>query len=299
MALDKDQELEALIAHSFSPEQQKDLSTALAIFIGFSYGDVFEVLEDVVGMSEDEEAAITQSAVYEHIRRGLFSLCEMHRIHVNTTASIDVMNQILITLLRLPSVEDPVPYLRILESNATTNEEKTASIVAALSELPEVSFLDEVLEVNDKIILNMATLLSKREDAQAGQETLDDEMVALQARMVARLKAFFNLFGENATAFELTHSGISVAHPFGLYLPIVAGQIKTDDIDQTALNILSVFLISIDAFEDPGLAYREYSETLLGDATLIGRVEASLIKHVSALRAYEESLQQAAAVQTV
>lgn len=293
MAISQATEIESFIVTTFSPEQQEEINLALSIFITFSYARPFEQINHILDTSEVEPTDVTQLRMLDQIRESLYDLATLHKVEVLEDTPSRILSQIMLGLYRLTHLEDPVPYLRILESNSKTNEEKLSELLGEVTDLDAVAYMDYIQDVRESLLERLSKLLYSQEENQENAVPPPAELIDQQSRMLARLKAFFEVSGIDNIAYEYSLSGMALGHPFGLYLPIISTEVVVEDEEATAKNILSVFLMSIDTFEDPIVAFRTHSEELLDSVNQTARIEAIMLRIFTELRSYEESVKTA------
>lgn len=288
------EELEGFVSNNFSPVTQNQINDALAVFITFSYAKPFEELDDVLSTATVEISDVTQLSFLEKIKDGLRGLCEVHYLEINPDTSMATLTELLTGLYRVAGVEDPTPYLRILETTEYTNEEKLARLLESLTTVDAASYLEAIVEARDTIIRNIYTLLEAREEA---KEEKPDLVHAGKLRdMAAKLKDYLELHGKDCFVLPLCESGVKVGWPLALYLPLVSHEVNGENPEHTARNMLGLFLMALDTFEKPEEAFKEHSELLLTDLSTIQAVETRFINYLGELRSYRDTKRMAAGI---
>lgn len=95
------------------------------------------------------------------------------------------------------------------------------------------------------------------------KEELSQEKGPESKKFVKAVKDFFKCFGTEILAHRMVEAGVHIGYAFENYIPHVKSLLIAEDDETTAMNILSVMMISADTQHDPVMAYRSISETLL------------------------------------
>lgn len=289
MDFEFEEEIQEYLQATFSPEMQGEVRASLMVFDAFGYEKASAVLADVLFDIESSDKDLTQMKFLGAIHESLNALLKAHLVTVQDDTDLSVKNQILGVLYRLQHLEDPTPTLRILESSAS-GEEQLARIVQEYSVLDEAQVLMAVESIDESSLNTLRTYLYKKEeDLEAAEEVPATELVDT-ALMVKNLKDFFHVHGNENLGYQMLDNGIQPGHDIKLYYPYISDQLVVEDDLQSAKNILSLFFIARDTFNDPLKVYRAYSEKIISGSERIMKIEVKLAELLNALRQYQKAL---------
>lgn len=279
--------LNIYVTQTFSPELQKEYRNCFLLFESFEYARPFEELHDIVLDVDADNSDYTQIKFGLCIDEHISELYRSYRMECDQTAPLTDRIETLAVLIRLPYLEDPSPVLAILET-MNSPEEKIARVCDLFSDIDEGRALSLLTKVDESLISKIQENLYEKEQYLKSVEDL-----RVSSLMMKEIKDFFEVFGEENLAYDLLSSTVTIGNEFDLYLPYVKEYLVVDDDQQTAINILSIFFMSIDTWNDPLMAYRKYSEDLLIPTGRIVKIEVALSDALNKLRSYQKANDEA------
>ena len=273
------------IAQTFSEELQVEIQNSFALFDAFEHRQAYVYLPDIVLDIDADNTDLTQSKFLSAIHEQLDVIFKAHQIDLSEDVELSTKNQILSVLFRLQQLEDVVPVLRILESSFS-DEEKIAKIVEAHSELDEASVLIAIESIHSSTLEQLQSFLYIQEEKEEKELEIDSGILN---EIQLNLKDFFAICGQDNLAFEFIQSGITIGHPIKLYNPYVKEYLIVKEDLQSAKNLLSLFLMAQDTYQDPLQIYRTYSESLVLDTEQRMRIETQMAALLNELHHYQEA----------
>lgn len=273
------------IAQMFSEELQSEIQNSFALFDAFEHRQAYVYLPDIVLDIDADNTDLTQLKFLSAIHEQLDVIFKAHQIDLSEGVELSVKNQILSVLFRLQQLEDVVPVLRILESSFS-DEEKIAKIVEAYSELDEASVLIAIESIHPSTLEQLQFFLYAQEEKEEKEPEIDPGVLN---EIQSNLKDFFAICGQDNLAFEFIQSGMTVGRPIKLYYPYVKEYLIAEEDVQSAKNLLSLFLMAQDTYQDPLQIYRIYSESLVLDNEQRMRIETQIGALLNELHHYQEA----------
>ena len=273
------------IAQTFSEELQAEIQNSFALFDVFEHRQAYVHLPDIVLDIDADNTDVTQLKFLSAIHEQLDVIFKAHQIDLSEEVELSTKNQILSVLFRLQQLEDVVPVLRILESSFS-DEEKIAKIIEAYSELDEASVLIAIESIHPSTLEQLQSFLYSQEERVEKEPEIDHQVFS---EIQSNLKDFFSICGQDNLAFEFIQSGISVGRPIKLYYPYVKEYLIVKEDLQSAKNLLSLFLMAQDTYQDPLQIYRTYSESLVLDTEQRMRIETQMAALLNELHHYQEA----------
>ena len=273
------------IAQMFSEELQAEIQNSFALFDAFEHRQAYVYLPDIVLDIDADNTDLTQSKFLSAIHEQLDVIFKAHQIDLSEDVELSTKNQILSVLFRLQQLEDVVPVLRILESSFS-DEEKIAKIVEAHSELDEASVLIAIESIHSSTLEQLQSFLYIQEEKEEKELEIDSGILN---EIQLNLKDFFAICGQDNLAFEFIQSGMTVGRPIKLYYPYVKEYLIAEEDVQSAKNLLSLFLMAQDTYQDPLQIYRTYSESLVLDTEQRMRIETQIGALLNELHHYQEA----------
>lgn len=257
-------DIEDFVGSNFSSEQAQEFFNTRALAEAFEEDTLGDRIRDVlydIGNDDNDARQLAFAEVFHTVADKILSA---HDLAMLTPVKLHTKNRILSALYRIQTIEDPVPYSRILETSLS-NEEMFAKIVSSVAEIDEGTVLESVDEISDDFINGLRSFLEDRErniDSLAGE---DQEGLALRTTIIGKLKCFFECFGENMLVSSMSDIGLLPAQSTLLYWPYVKDNIVMTSDKETALNLLGLFIYGSDTYMNPMGAYERCSESLVKD----------------------------------
>lgn len=283
-------EIHAYLYDNFTEHFRQELLGSLLLFDAFHHVKAYEPFPDILFDTSIDDPEVVRARMLDAFHEGLDLLLQSHQLSLVPETDIPVKNQILSVLYRLQHLEDPVPVLRILETDKS-DEEQFAQIIAGYSVLNEQQVLEAVYSLASSTLHILRDYLYRQEAQQTPEES--PEAVTERGLLIQNLKDFFQVHGTDNLANEMIQNGIAIGHAVKLYYPYIHEHLVTDNDQQTAKNLLSFFFIANDTFNDPLAVYRRVSDDLIHDHPRTIRIEALITQLLNDLRNYQKATHDA------
>lgn len=283
--------IDSFISENFSAECQHDIRDTLALCDSFEYDQVYQQFQDILFDADADEKDATRLKVVALFKDSTDALFSAHQIELADEATLSDRNQILGVLILLQSIEDPTPILRILESSYS-EEEQFSMIVECHSTLDQAKVLEILVRIEPSTLKILQDLLYAKEELLDSISTISEEV---KGRLVKNLRDFFEVHGKDNLAHQMLENGIEAGYPLKLYYPYIHEHLISESEEETALNLLSLFYMSYESFNDPVKTYYKYSERLFTgkSITVIAKVESLLTNYSTKVRDYQKALEDA------
>lgn len=281
-----DQEILGYIHSTYTREMGQELITALSILYDVSYPNLQEKLVGYINGLEAEDEEGLSIIFSKEIDQGVTDVLHRWGIELRDDVSLDVKTKIATGLNMVMSVEDPVPYIRILDTDLEPAE-KLARIVAEFTLLADVVFMESVESIDKDLLQRLYNELLKQEERVA--PPIEE---AVDSRQVENFKMFCQYLGKEHIAYQLLQNNFAFGMTSDVYLVYAAPYLHADSQEQTALNLLSYFLMASDTWESPLEAYRKTSEVLVHNPRDILPVENAIRRMLEGLEQYKRTLNE-------
>lgn len=278
----------------FTPECFTVFENARAILQAYNVTTLDERLEGIYHDGSSQDKDLMMVAVQRTIEGMISDLICQHGIDLSDEASLKDCNAILSALFMVQSIEDPIPYLRLIEVNNLDAIEKFCEVIGPLANIDPATMMTLIEDVEDSLITRLRVCLETQEtklEAVSDQDTLMPEYVD-------QLKAFFEHFGKDLIGYQIIESGMRLFLPVETYITLFDEHLKDDHPETLALMIYSVLILGSDSWNNPLQAYRDKSDLLVAPAQM-RRVETKLMSLLSNFSQYLKAKHDAIPVSAV
>ena len=278
-----DQEILGYIRSTYTREYQNDLIVALAVLYGLEYPDIQEKLIAAINGIDAEDNEGLSDRVSSLITAAVDQVFTLWGITLNDDVMLSVKNNIATALTFIPSIEDPVPYLRILETDLS-GEEKVARIVQAVINQAEIITLDAILEVAPLTLDRLYAELTKQEAIVS--KDIEEE---INPKQLDNFKKFCVYAGTDHIAYQMLENNFKFGMILENYLPYIADHLNTGRVETTAKTLLSFYLMASDTWESPIETFRKYSESLISDMKDVLAIEGLMRSMLEGFEQYKKA----------
>lgn len=278
-----DQEILGYIRSTYTREYQNDLIVALAVLYGLEYPDIQEKLIAAINGIDAEDNEGLSDRVSSLITAAVDQVFTLWGITLNDDVMLSVKNNIATALTFIPSIEDPVPYLRILETDLS-GEEKVARIVQAVINQAEIITLDAILEVAPLTLDRLYAELTKQEAIVS--KDIEEE---INPKQLDNFKKFCTYAGTDHIAYQMLENNFKFGMALENYLPYIADHLNTGRVETTAKTLLSFYLMASDTWESPIETFRKYSESLISDMKDVLAIEGLMRSMLEGFEQYKKA----------
>ena len=282
--LTQEEEIERYVASSYTTEYAIELNNAIALLELFQYPELKDKLTQLIYSAPAEDPEYLHVSFNNEVIEMTLGTVNQHGITLTEEVTLSQINQVLVALYTLPRRDDSAGFLGLLEVNDISNEEKFAKLLSYVTSLTEEDAMVILGEVQDVFLKRLYVLLLKDDVA---EEVAPDPAIVDNFRHFVK---FMNDKGDGMLGTLILETGMHVGLPFRLYMAYFADEINSTHAETIAVDLMSVLLISSDAWEAPIAVYREMSELLVKDAMLRPRVETCLKRIDEDFQQYKEAM---------
>lgn len=283
----EDQEIAGYIAATFTPVCGKELLLSLSVLYSLEYPNIQEHLVSLINGAAGDDKDLVSMQFEAAIVSGLDDVLGQWGLVFNDDASLSTKNAIATSLNFVQEIEDPVPYLRILETDLSPVE-KLAKIVDNISQVSEMEVLDTVLEVSPSTLSRLYDVLDQNE-----KRVEDEDSYVIDEKQLKCFNDFHKYRGETPLiGYMMLANNFLFGMKYETYLPYVEHHLVQTMPEDTAANLLSLFFMSSDAWEAPVEVFRRESERLLQRGSAIIPTEDAMRKILSGFEQYRKTINE-------
>lgn len=269
--------IDIFITSTYTPEYQEELYQTLGIFKAFNYMEPFGNIGQMLMMQSYIEPDSMADTFTQLLINGQDYILDRHGISLTNDATLPFRNICLKAMLLLQNLEDPLPVLRILESDET-EQEKLSRILEHITDVPQTTFIHVLDEVRPVCLRMLADFLY-------AQESNEQKAVPELTQIRDAVRRFKETYGMNVAVRTIIDSDVVMGEEFKIYIPIY-NELREQITDEKILveTLLFLLLYSSDGVQAPVQVYSEHSTELITDLTAVsrlGKTIAYMVTHMS------------------
>lgn len=273
-----------------------ELLAALVRQLGeMNYGNTNDDIDDLLQDPNAEDTLLQSTYVEAIIKRDVFSAIDTLGITLNQDTPLHDCKKLLDALFLLPYLEDPLPYIRMLESDTGDQEELLAKLLEDLTNIGMDNWMSYIESISPSLIDRMLSAL----ETQATKQEPEAEQEAYDPRYVQQLKDYAELFGKDTLGYKIATSGIILNMPMETYLSYFKEELQEDQPETFAQHLLGILLLGSDTWQNPLEGFRRESENLVKAPEMIRRIEQGLMKSLNDFHQFRRAKDDAPAVSAV
>lgn len=252
------------------------------LFEKYGYEDVDHDLVSILSREDFISSDEMQDIFIIEFNRKLDFVINQNGVTLINETCIADKNEILKSLYTLQHLEDYSSLYNIVNTNED-DEFKIASVIAENCSLDSSHVMSLISVIEHSLVDRLKEyIISKLNKDQ--KENCDNDVINT-------IKTFFlYLSSKNQTCLgtALVQSRAQLGVEFKFYFPLVSEDIIALDDDQTALNMLSIIMLSSDGQTLVLQTFRSYIGQLLDSITHIQKVESLFTKHYNSFLEYKQ-----------
>lgn len=264
----------AYIANYFTEDMQYELYKSFNIIEAYEYNDPYSMLINIltVELEDDDKKTIFLG----RITFMLNEILENHTIVLTDEATFSETNTIADTLYNIQHLEDYSAIIELLES-LETSDIILATILADHCGLSATKIMSIIDSYDDEVLVKLKAFIYAKEESDI--EPMD--VTAIRSKAIL----FFDKYGKDNAGYALIEGNVDLGLPFETYITMIGdSSITNSTIDQLAINLLSVILLSKEGSNDPLMTFRNHSELLVGDMKTINAVDSKILSLLTRLK---------------
>ena len=273
--------IETFLTDYFTPELAGEINRSIELMENFSYNKFNTVATDILLTSEDSDMDNVKDQFYLAVSSAIEEILLEHTIVLNGESTLEEKNEVLIAIFRLQHLEDNIPTIRILES-LESDEEQLALVITSNCNIDKTKFYELLDSFNLSILRAIKQMIYDKE-INAKNDHITNPTLINQFVLFVKFK------GEDVLGMQLVKNDILLGAEFEFYLPYIKDIILDGNYEQVAANLLSIYYISEDAYENPLVFFRSHSLELLQDLNRIGKIESILINIIGNFEEYKKA----------
>ena len=279
-----DELLNLYIDLNYSQELGYELLRAFQLFDNFNYKDGYEKMISAVMDVDNRDKAEVSDFIVSCVREGQDYIFNAHALKISEDSTIQDRNELLLGLALFMKMEDYEPIITVLYSDAE-DMEKFSSIMTDICMLEEIKIYDMVIDF-DPIILE--TMKKYAEGRTVEEESM--ELGRSSSNCVKSIRDFKEVFGEEALGVQMLKSGAVAGQLFNSYYKFTKDSIvDSNNLENTAKNILSLLLLSSNGNNAPIITYKKNIDKIIDDLETIQKLEPIILKMYSELENYRRA----------
>lgn len=276
-----DELLQVFLESYFSEEMQDEIAKSFDLFDYFEYTQAYQGLNDIAHEHGSVDTNELQDRFINEINVKLNYILKEHTIVLIDTATISQKNEIITALGHLQKLQDYSGVLITLES-LSSDEEQLSSILSESTMMDETEIMSLIESFDPSMLRTLKQFAYQKEDEL-------EQSTEANYNLITNFRLFNSFCKCKSIGTALVANGTLTGAKFSTYLSFVEDNLLVPkNIDETAMNIYSVLLMSIDGLNSTLLVYRKYSLNILKDLSLVSAVEAKLLNLIAQFTEYKK-----------
>jgi hypothetical protein len=281
-----DQEILGYMNKTYSPECQRVLTNALAILYHVEYPDLQSNLLELLNGPDSEDTDGLSESFVGIIQDAVVNYLKLLGIEAVQDAELSALVATATALEILSAIEDPLPFIRLLETD-NTPDVKLAKLVSEMTTESELSVLDSLHHVEISLMTRLMVMLEKQEI----RTITTEEEINLSA-MIENLKQYKAYKGDKGIGFSMLDFGFKPGGSSSNYAAYMGEMIDAGEPEATADNLISFYYLAEDTWKAPVESYRKDAESYIKDPKHIPLVEQSMRRILEAFEQYKRTLNE-------
>jgi hypothetical protein len=269
------------VQSNYTEQQAEDIFEAIGLMRVFNYTDPFLSMQDLLMNASYEDPIVMVDKFSFIILNAQAYLLDRHGISLAEDTTLAFNNQVLRVLFQLQHLEDPVPVLRLLETD-DDDALKLCKILEMYTNTPDTTFLQIVETVRPVCLKLLAEYLYEQEET---QKLATQELPILKEN----IRLFTKVFGINEAVRTILDSSVIMGEEFELYLPLY-DELRSLITDEQVLVETLVFLLlySSDGTMSPTEVFTKYADNLVPDLTTANRLGKVIAEMITKMTRHKE-----------
>lgn len=260
--------------------RQQTTLECFSIFEGFSLPNYEDKYMDLIYSADQMDSGVAQGVFLGHLQADLLTVINQHGIELfpEESSNLAELIEIAACLLLLPKLEDKT-YINYRVNSSDTSKNVLTQLLVKYSGLTEFRCMEMIQNVSNKLI----------EAIKENCASAEEDTVPLSTKHKWFVDEFFSFIGDTpCLGRDLREDGYSGKVSLDELLNLLPFHFETK-IDKTlevnpaqsALDILSVLVITTDDFEVPLQKFKEHSELFTTNTVHVTRLSAMMFSIVN------------------
>jgi len=267
-----DHQISDYIENTFIDRKKATVYQAFEVLYAYQYENPEEAYVELLADDSVIDSFTLQDTFITILNSQIDEVLAEHRLTLIDNVTLYVKTEIATALFDLMYLVDYSHVMTIMETDES-NEIKLAKILSESCLLTTLEILETIVEM-DPIILTKLYELAKAKE--------DDNIVTIDeanTEILYNIK-LYNTIHKDTIGYKLLESGVSTNNPISNYIALIGDDLDFNeyrDMDQLAIEIFSLLLISRSNLNGLLLLYNKYSSLLLDNINTITTIEPKLI----------------------
>lgn len=288
---DQDEEILDYFHNNYTLPCAIQLERAVGLLMNFGYPEVKDKLIQAFHDPEFEDPDILHVAVPNLIRTWQAETLLQHGIEITPEAMPTFLSDLLSGLLIIQDLEDPIPYLRMLETDLD-DETKFCRIFKDFSIYAEETYHEYIVSILPGFMDRLYDSLSKQ-DLKNAIDSEDYETAAVfteeQKKILANYRDFVAYAGKETLGYRMLDAGFKIGLDPNSYFTFVKDMLDAQEPKKMALDLLSFFFLADKTWLRPAEAYRHISEQIIHDPRMIPLVDNEIRHYLLEFEQYRKA----------
>lgn len=255
-------------------ELQDLISESYVLFEKFDYKDVEDSLINIIVSEDFTDPGELKDIFLKEFNSKIDYVINQNGISLKEDTDIYSKVEIMKSLYQLQHLEDYNILYNIISSQEDDDETKLSSVLAQCCLLDVNTIMELITNLQPTLIIRLREYIEMKLSKEHQETCSDDVMVNIQT--------FFKyLKSKNRTCLgtQIVSSRAQLGLEFNYYFPFVEDDILSIDDNQTALNFLSILMISSDGQNKILDIYRQYIGKLIESINQTQKIEKLLMSN--------------------
>lgn len=264
-------------------EVQELIEESYILFEKFDYKDVDDSLINIISSEDFTDPGELQDVFILEFNSKIDYVISQNGLTLKSDTSLHDKVEIMRSLYQLQHLENYNILYNLISSQDNDDETKLCSVLAENCSLDTTSILYILSNIDHGLINKLRQYIEMKLDKEINEVCSDS--------IIENIKCFYKfLHTKNRTCLgtQLISSRVELGLEFSYYFPHVEDHILSMDDEQTALNFLSVIMISKDGQNKVTEIYREYISKLLDSVNQVQKIEKILNTHYQSFIEYKQ-----------
>lgn len=264
-------------------EVQELIEESYILFEKFDYKDVDDSLINIISSEDFTDPGELQDVFILEFNSKIDYVISQNGLTLKSDTSLHDKVEVMRSLYQLQHLENYNILYNLISSQDNDDETKLCSVLAENCSLDTTSILYILSNIDHDLINKLRQYIEMKLDKEINEVCSDS--------IIENIKCFYKfLHAKNRTCLgtQLISSRVELGLEFSYYFPHVEDHILSMDDEQTALNFLSVIMISKDGQNKVTEIYREYIGKLLDSVNQVQKIEKLLNTHYQSFIDYKQ-----------
>lgn len=264
-------------------EVQELILESYILFEKFDYKDVDDSLINIISSEDFTDPGELQDVFIMEFNNKIDYVISQNGLTLKSDTSLHDKIEVMRSLYQLQHLENYNILYNLISSQDNDDETKLCSVLAENCSLDTSSILYILGSMDSNLIDRLRQYIEMKLGKEIN-EVCSDTVI----NNIKHFYHFLHTINRTCLGTQLINSRVELGLEFSYYFPFVEEHILSIDDGQTALNFLSIIMISKDGQNKVIEIYREYISKLLDSVNQIQKVEKLLNLHYQSFIEYKQ-----------